>query len=346
MINLRKLACAMLVTFSMCGDGVAEDFSEAEFIEGSDKTFSAYPGSESRMARTARVMVSFIIKKDGTVAEPMIERINNDRFSKNVLKWTSLRNYKPATVDGQPVDSWQRQRFGFNIAFDYRSGRVSTELFNKHYKNFNTEISKEQPDQEKLQESLKRMAGSRHGSTLAYEMISSSRYKYAEKFLDRDAQIYALREMMLSNDRNIAVAKGTIADQELIRLLIEAGYYGEALEAYNDARYKLRSDYRAQLRELFAPTIAQITDIINSDQAFSRPVKVGESGYTFLPLAKPNFGFDDIIGKFETIKLRCERKFAELKFVADSDYQIPENWGACQLQLLGKDGASAQLVQY
>ncbi len=56
--------------------------------------------------------------------------------------------------------------------------------------------------------------------------------------------------------------------------------------------------------------------------------------------------FDQIKGKFEKLKLRCSRKFKELKFVADAEYKIPEKWGVCQLQIIGDKGSEGRIIQY
>ncbi len=341
-----QIVVGLLLLGALVGASQAEGFVQPKFIPNSDNTFSAYPGSESQMARTARVWVTYMVAKDGTVFEPMIEQINNERFAENVIKWVKLRNYEPATLNGVPVDSRWRQRFAFNIAFGERSGRVSTKLFNKHYTAFNKELEQKSPDQAKLKKLLKKMWGTRHGSELAYELLSSARYKYARLFLDRDEQINALNEMILSNDEGMAVANDQAADVELIKLTIEAGYYGEAIDAYYRATQKHSSEIRAGLRKLFEPSINQIIEIIESEKAFARPVKIHPERTTYVNLKKAGFGFDEVAGKFETVKLRCQHKYAELAFQADSEYELPESWGRCQLQLIGETGSSAQLIQF
>jgi hypothetical protein len=345
MNNLGKNLYYVLTILSIFSVAHAEEFTPVKFIQGSDRTFSTYPAAEARMARTARVWISYIVSKDGTVSEPMIEQINNDRFNKTVLKWMTYLNFEPATVDGEPIDSIVRGRRAFNIGYDQRSGRVSTTLFNKLNKQFGEEIAKPQPDQKRLKKLLEKLLKVRHGSSLAYEYISRRRYQFAEKFLDRDAQIYALRERILSNDRGVVRENGILIDQELIHLLLEAGYQGEALGAYVNARRKLNSSKRAQLWVLYGEKITQIRENIDSDVAFKRPISIGDNGYMFLPLLKRNFKFTSVEGEFNTIKLRCERQFAEFKFTAAAEYRTPENWGECQLQVLGTVGSNAQLTQ-
>ena len=338
------VACFLQITLVSVTN--AEGYIPPSFIPGSDKTFSAYPASEVSMARTARVWVSYMVGKDGNVFEPMIEQINNDRFTNQILKWMQDREYQPATLDDEPVEAWVRDRFSFNIGYGTRSPRVSTKLFNKYYKSFGIEMQNPEPDQKKVQKWLKKMAGAKHGSPLAYEFLSAARYQHAARFLDREAQILALREMILSSDKGMALANGINADQELIRLLIEAGYYGEAQAAYYLALRKHGNDVDMVLKQAFEPTIQQINDILETDKAFARLVKIGDTGYTFVPVSKRVLAFDELSGVINTLKFRCEKKFAELPLTIDSEYQIPASWGDCQMQILGEPGASAKLIQF
>jgi len=346
MNKLRLSIYCVLVIFSISSIAYAEEFTEVKFIEGSSKTFSSYPAAEARMARTARVWISYIVNKDGTVSQPMIEQINNAAFSDTIIKWTTFLDFEPATLDGEPVDSLVRERRGFDIAYGQRSGRVSTTLFNKLNKQFGEELAKPQPNQKRLEKLLKKLLKIRHGGALAYEFISRRRYQLAKKFLDRDAQIYAIRERILSNDRGIMAENGTIIDQELIGLLLEAGYQGEALEAYNNARRKLNSAQRSRLWDLFGDKITQIRENIDNDQEFARLISIGDNGYMFLPMLKRNFKFADVESELNTLKLRCDRRFEEFNYTAGSEYQLPAKWGACQLQVLGTSGSNAQLIQF
>jgi hypothetical protein len=127
--------------------------------------------------------------------------------------------------------------------------------------------------------------------------------------------------------------------------LINNGYYAEALDAYTRATTELKAYQVEQIVQTFGQSIAEIQELKQSDNAYARDVKLGEEGYTFLPLLKTTFTFDKVMGRLEKLKLRCSRKFSELPFLEDSDYQIPESWGDCQLQIIGKKGSSARLIQ-
>lgn len=346
MNKLAKNIAFLLAIFFASSVAYADDFTPPKHIEGSDKFFTKYPSIELRSARTNRTWVSFMVSKDGTVSEPMIEQTNNDRFNDAVMKWMTYLKFEPATIDGEAVDSWRRTRRAFDVGYDQRSPRVSTTLFNNLNKKFGEEFAKPQANQKKLAKLLKKLTIAKHGSPLAYEFISRRRHQFAEKFLDRDDQIYALRERMLSSDKRVVWSNGTVIDEELISLLLDAGYYGEVLEAYRDARRKLNSTYRASLWKRYGTQITEIRENVDNDYVFTRPISIGNTGYTFLPLLKRNFKFDDLEGIINTVKLRCEKRFAEFQYSPNKAYQAPSTWGECQLQVLGDTGSNAQLIQF
>lgn len=344
-----------LVIFGTCLSGVStsqelgaeevsSNFIGPKLVGDHPNLLSLFPGSEYSMARSGRVMVSVMVDKEGKTYEPMIEYANNHRYDKAALKVVAARAYSPATQNGVPVESWVRYPARFDFTYDSRSLYVSTDRFNKHYNNFNAEIAKEKPSQKKLQKYLNKLAGTKHGGSLAFKFLSLARYKYQVLYGSNDDQIDAIREMMLSGDNFMALAKGQIADKELIRLLIESNYLGEALVAYDEAMRKHGAKMRDSINEVVGAAIADVRDIIESDKAFARKISLNEEGYAYLPLVKELFTIDQIQGNIEKFKVRCTEKFKELKFVADADYKIPKKWGECQLQIIGEKGTQARMI--
>lgn len=322
-----------------------QEYVKPELIRESVELFSFAPGSESRMARTGRLMVSIMIDKEGNVFEPMIEQTNNDRYVKAALKFFEKAKFTPATINGVPVDTWVRFPKRWNMRYSWRSGHVSTKLFNKHLSSFKTEIELESPDEKKLLKYLKKLAGTRHGNHIAFTYLSYARYQYAAKFGSVEDQILAIREMILSSDDGRTFVKSQVSEIELIRLLINSELLGEAKIAYGRAVNKYRGNDKSSIQNLFSEKITEIKELIASDKAFGRKITLNSSGYTFLPLVKKSFTLDQVTGQIETLKLRCTRKFKELKFVVDAEYKIPEKWGTCQLQVIGNKNTQGRVIQ-
>jgi len=54
----------------------------------------------------------------------------------------------------------------------------------------------------------------------------------------------------------------------------------------------------------------------------------------------------DIKGNVQVLKFRCDRRFKELVFQADSEYKIPASWGECLVEIVGEPNSLATLIQF
>lgn len=337
-----------------------ENYSRPVYLDESMKLFSYYPGGESSMARTGVVSIFLMVDKEGNTYEPMIERSNNHRFHKAALKAIDKAKFEPATLNGETIDSATQFSMSFHMEFAWNSKRSSNEKFFQHQKVLFDEFSKIDPNKKKASKYLQKMTGTQHRFPYVQTSLSRSRYAFAKLFGSADDQIRSIREINISTSgprsRNLNALQGTkifptlYADSksinlELIQLLINEGYYGEALHAYNALLYRYRGANEDKVIELFSGSMTEIDEILRSDKAFARNIHLNQEGYTFLPLVKNSFAIDSIDGRIDTLKLRCTKKFANLEFVKDADFQVPKRWGQCQLQILGSKGSRARLIQ-
>jgi len=46
------------------------------------------------------------------------------------------------------------------------------------------------------------------------------------------------------------------------------------------------------------------------------------------------------------LKLRCTKKFKQLDFVPEAEYQIPKSWGLCKVQVIGDPGTDVVYAQF
>lgn len=317
-------------------------FVAPQYIPGSIRR-AYYPGGEAGMARTARVLVSMMVDTEGKVFAPMIEQANNPRFIDSALKRVNDARYEPARLNGKPIESWQRFTARFNIDEDSDPRRVSTNSFKKYYKRFNTALGEAEPDQQALQELLRKMSNTRHGNAQIHEQLSYARYLYAEQYGNRDEQILALREMILSNDQGLARVREQAADIPLIQLLLESSLLIEALEAYQYAKYKYQSDDLTSITGLFEERMKEIRQMLAVEKEYQRPVKLNAEGYGFLTLVKRSVRLSDISGSVESFKIRCTQKFHQQEFA--SQLEVPAEWGTCQLQIIGTPETTMVLSQ-
>lgn len=357
---VMKFLIQLILLIGFSSVQAEENYSRPVYLDESMKLFSYYPGGESAMARTGVVSIFLMVDKEGNTYEPMIERSNNHRFHKAALKAMDKAKFEPATLNGEAIDSATQFNMSFHMEFAWNSKRSSNKKFFQHQKSYFNELNKISPDKKKAAKYINKMTGTQHRFPYVQTSLSRSRYAFTKLFGNADDQIRAIREINISasgpRSRNLNALQGTkifstlYADSksinlELIQLLINEGYYGEALHAYNALLYRYRGASEDRVIEMFADSMAEIDGILRSDKAFARNINLNQEGYTFLPLVKNSFAIDSIDGSIDTLKLRCTKKFMKLDFVKDSDFQIPKRWGQCQLQILGSKGSSARLIQ-
>jgi len=127
--------------------------------------------------------------------------------------------------------------------------------------------------------------------------------------------------------------------RRLVELLIKTGQYGEAIAEYKNLK---RIDSKA--KTLYKEAFKKINDIRESDQLIKRSITLNEQGHKLTHLFKSSFGLFNAEG-VDQLKLRCTHKFKTLEYQPDSEYKIPQSWGFCYLQIIGKPSSTVGLYQ-
>lgn len=320
-------------------------FVPAELISGSLDYGSYYPGGEANMGRTGRVLMSLMIDEKGRAFAPLVLISNNQRFNKAAKKSVLNARFEPGTLNGEPIISSISFMAVFELDIMSLFYRKSNKMYHKHLEKFNAEISSEQPDPLKLRKLLKKMVGTTHGNNFIRPVISRARYDYAALFGSDTEKIASIKELLLSSTFGVAATRNMPAQFELIELLINSNHYGEALHLYNASLSGFNSQYQKILSESFGEAIQEILDIRDSDQANGRQIELNKEGFTYLSLFKRSFTFTNVVGELKELKFRCEKKFQEISFQAESDYIVPDSWGECLLEITGKKESKALLIQ-
>jgi hypothetical protein len=171
-------------------------------------------------------------------------------------------------------------------------------------------------------------------------------YFSEKKFGSEDKQINALNALLLyqgmsgKNGRFLDDETAVIAYKELFNLHLEKGDYSGANRAYNSL-WKIDP----KVEKIYKETIDQLNEFSKDDRAFEMPLEITNRGYVSRNLWKRSFSFFDVNGKITGLKLRCELKHQELTFQPETLYQIPKEWGDCNLQISGDPRTKTIIVQ-
>lgn len=303
-----------------------------------------YPRGEQKLANSGMVELNFMVDSSGNIFEPIVERSTRVSFEAAALKAVAKYKYSPATLDGKPIESAQTIRILFQIQND--TDQVSIK-FARNYKKFNKLFAQEPVDKKRLSSLIKNMESAGYLTPYAYAYLNLSKYRYSTKFGDKADQIEAIRRLLLFEGK--AGEKGKFLDEDmrinlrrnLVKLGIESQHYGGALNAFDRL---LEIDSEAET--IFGNALDQIDEIYRSDKPVAVDIEVPDRGYNLTYLFKKNFSILDVVGQISGLKLRCRNKFAELEFNSDAEYQVPDSWGKCHVQILGTPKTAAKLVQF
>ena len=303
-----------------------------------------YPVSQRALENAGMVEVRFMVDKDGKVFEPMVIEATKQAFEREALQAAINYLYTPAKLDGSLTESVRTLRVLFLME---NSQDTVPKKFGRYHRLVKKELAKDKTDEQKIRSYLRRMTTSNPLSPYAYAHLNLIKYQYALKTNDNNAQISAIRQLLLFEGS--AGRKGKFLDDDLRKTIKRALYilyvktqrYAEALGAY-----KQLLDIDAEAESLFGDSAKKIYGLRQNDRPVKITMQVDSRGYSSIDLFKKTFSFDDLDGSITTLKLRCRNKFAKLDFNFEREYQIPHSWGYCNLQVIGAPATKFSLFQH
>jgi hypothetical protein len=359
----NTLYCSGLFLF-FCGMASAQtaDLIEAELVESAEPNYPKQRnlgrGGEQSID-DGLVKLIYMVDQRGEPYQVMVDRTSMPKFSEEAVKSINRYQFKPAMKNAKPVDSkyFSELKFVFDEVdlHDSRGNKRSIgaarrfslpDGFKSYYDQFSEELNQVKPDQEKLQQLLKKMTKIKHQSFYSLAYLSLAHYRAAKNIDDKLGQMQALEdliwfdEMVETKHRVLQKDLKRTVYTALLQLQIELGHYAEALGNYS----KFKESDR-KIGNMFKDYIGKIILLKESDQLTERVIKIGDNGYSHLPLLKRSFVVEVDKGIINTLKLRCDTKFKEFAFKVDAQYTLPDSWGQCDLQIIGESDSVASVLQ-
>lgn len=85
-------------------------------IKASSCEKPAYPAASLRAEETGTVRLSFLINAEGVVIDSKVDRSSGSRrLDEAARKALALCHFKPGTVDGKPVQSWEKLEYEWKL---------------------------------------------------------------------------------------------------------------------------------------------------------------------------------------------------------------------------------------
>lgn len=303
-----------------------------------------YPIGRLRLAQAGMVEVKMMVDKNGNVFEAVVTDSSHESFENAALDAVSRYSYKPATLNDMPVES----RSNIRIFFEIEDGEDAVGMrFARSYKKAQNALAQDKPNQIAIRKRLDRMADLYGLGQYGLAHLNLVESVYAQRFSTQDDQLDALKKILLFEGRTGKNGKFVNDDLEksvrvsIIKLQALLGYYGDALNSYDTLRDKFPDAAKDQ-----DDLIGKVRAIVNGDKPFRSKLLLNNNGSRLTPLIKRTFAIFDESEGVKELKIRCDRKFAKLKYQPESEYAIPESWGECYLEIIGEPDLTADLVQF
>jgi TonB family protein len=304
-----------------------------------------YPKALAAERYEGFVVVSFMVKTDGSVGDVIIEDSTGPAFEDSVREAVQTWKYEPATFGGVPVE----QAYTSVLLTFYLDGRRpgARPSFIRTYREVvqQLEDGKIEPAERRINELLQSEGLSLSERAYSSLMDAFLRVKKGEN----DRALRSLQRATLSNGGFLERSAYAGALQQMFLLEIRKGRLRDALGAYERlSQLEKPPDQLAELAQR-ARTLRDGPDPIGAPGRVATPDEIdsGEAPRIWShSLLRRQLAFQDVVGTLDAVEFRCSRHRARDAFSTEKIWKIPASWGSCGVYVTGAPGSTFTLVEY
>jgi hypothetical protein len=260
-----------------------------------------------------------------------------------LAKW----RYKPATLNGQPVEhSMTRTIIRFQI--EDRASGASRE-FVRSFKEIQSALAaKDLTTAQTLLTDLRYRERRSLYEDAWFWWLYSTYLEFAKGDIEEqhDALTKAIgyEEIYLAPDMFVSAAA------RLFVLRVQRNDLSGALEIYKrltSTKQVQRVKTYSEIVPKLEPTVQQIERAVASDNVLMVRGRVGPHDYWVHPLVRRTFSVGKIEGPLEHVSIRCSRRNVIFTPVTDEHtWTVPASYGDCSVYLKGMPGATFDFYEY
>lgn len=304
-----------------------------------------YPYLARRDRREGWVQLSFTIRPDGTVANPIVEDSTGVvEFERAAIAAILKSRYEPATWQGRPIEQCaSRFRYQFVMYGDQIGARPT---FVRSWKE-----AAQLMEEQRYEEAAARLdAMDREGTWSNYEIarLWLLRASLQARTGDKEEQLRSLRRATVGHGSDLEQKLYREALLQRFALEVQLSEFGAALDTHEE----MKASRPALVDPRVERATAEIERKIHSQDTFAFPGVIGfRSGCAEgrpnwqHQLLRRTFAFSDLEGQVDDFELRCDWKRVVDKVSPDKTWQVPASWGYCEIYVFGAQGARLKLVE-
>jgi TonB family protein len=299
-----------------------------------------YPRDELATGREGWVILSYVVQVDGTVRDVIVQDSSGlDAFERAAAKAARNWIFKPATVDGVPVeDAVVRTKIHFRLDPPARGAR---EPFVRSFR-----AAMRAMEAGKLDEAgavIERMEQRPFFNLYEDAFYWMLKYSWYRARGQAEAEFTSLRRAVAYEGAYLPDKLHVQALSNLFVLEVKRSSFAEALAVH--ARLQKSKDSAEALAAMAEP-VAQIHALIDGPQSFAREGRIDRDGQSWTHrLARKQFTIDQVKGQIGPVEVLCEHQVGRLEWAADRSWSLPASWGECDATVQGSTGTSFRLVE-
>jgi TonB family protein len=300
-----------------------------------------YPIAMARAGSEGWVQVSFVVAKDGSVIDPVVEDSSGTKgFEKAAIRAIKQWQYTPAIVDGEAIEQCQNK-----VQMDFKLDKPKKSVRRK----FRTAYIKakdalDADDLPTATEYLSKLRDDKQFNGMESAWFWMLEADYARKRQDKKAELSNIKRAINTDKKGELLGSDNYISMLQQRFVLEVHFakYSDALESFELISSQDNSD---EVVKYLQPYAKQIVALLESDESIFVEAKISEDGSWWHTLSRSKFAFSHVQGQVDTVELRCQNKRETYTFSDDSTWHIPEKWGRCSVWVVGDKNVDFNLVE-
>lgn len=295
-----------------------------------------YPKNAARNKREGWVQLSFVIEKDGSVSNVLVNESSGSKdFEKEAKKAALKWQYKPAIENGQPI-----QQCANSVQLDFRMNNNGEEKVTRKFLRTYKEASKA------LAEKNFTLVKEKLGvlDNFKYRHLSENNYYH---LLSADYQ----KELGNQNEEFLHLSRTRFhkANDKLnvynrqFWLAINLNLFKQAQSALE--RMKKLKEAEPYL-DNYVKVMAKVESTISGDKEIVVSADIRNQEFWHYNLLRKAFSITNISGELHKLDVRCANKRHVYTIEENNTWTLPASWGNCDLFIYGDDDTRFNLIEH
>jgi len=298
-----------------------------------------YPIKAARQSREGWAKYSFIIEKDGSVSNIVVnETSGSSDITKAGLNAIKQWQYEPAMKDGKPVQQCNNTvQLDFKIVGKGEKG--VTKKFRSRYKKAMDAIENNQlKEAQVFLEQIKRFKYTNINEHNFYQLAALF---LSEKQEDKNKQLFHIDQISLKGDYLTEELKLSLL-QKKIALELSTRKLVAAFNTYSAlAENPLAKSYLPEYKKI----LNDIEQQVSQGNAISVAGNIQNKDFWSHTLIGNEFSLNNIQGHLTKLDIRCKNKRHLYTIEENNTWTLPNGWSNCRVLVFGEDNAKFTLVE-